>query len=237
MRRNVRKLLMLLALCLVCLGVVKAGAASEPIVPATPDVPVLVEQSGSSFVFKWNYDPQIASYIKNGLFGYELTFMNKNGQVIATENLSEYSSYLKSDYTSMVYAVVNNTALKKQAFTVTVRAYVDDRYSAASEANYIVPHPTVIDFSKNKIIKWEKVAGAKKYNVYFSTNGKKFKKIGTTSKRSFKINKKMTMNKKYYVYIDAVGKGFKSTVPTIIPGVSASKGMESNASKIWLKRY
>ncbi|MBR2541146.1 MAG: hypothetical protein IKE85_10055 [Mogibacterium sp.] len=50
---------------------------------------------------------------------------------------------------------------------------------------------------------WDKVPNAKKYEVYASENGKKFKKVGTTKKLFFQ-HKKLKKNKTYRYKVRAV---------------------------------
>lgn len=68
---------------------------------------------------------------------------------------------------------------------------------------------TVPDINQLKV-SWSKSAGAKGYQLYYSTNGKKWKKLTTTTKRSY-THKKLEENTKYYYKVRAykVVKGSK----------------------------
>lgn len=46
-------------------------------------------------------------------------------------------------------------------------------------------------------VNWIKVSGAKGYILYYSTNGRSYKRLTTTSKKNY-VHKKLTTNKKYY---------------------------------------
>lgn len=60
---------------------------------------------------------------------------------------------------------------------------------------------TVPDINQLKV-SWSKPAGAKGYQLYYSTNGKKWKKLTTTTKRSY-THKKLKENTKYYYKVRA----------------------------------
>lgn len=68
---------------------------------------------------------------------------------------------------------------------------------------------TVPDINQLKV-SWSKSPGAKGYQLYYSTNGKKWKKLTTTTKRSY-THKKLEENTKYYYKVRAykVVKGSK----------------------------
>ncbi|MCH5298121.1 MAG: NPCBM/NEW2 domain-containing protein [Ruminococcus sp.] len=54
-------------------------------------------------------------------------------------------------------------------------------------------------------IKWSKVSGAKGYVLYYSTTGRGYKKLTTTTKKSY-THKKLKNNKKYYYKVKAYKK-------------------------------
>lgn len=60
-------------------------------------------------------------------------------------------------------------------------------------------------------VSWSKVIGAKGYILYYSTNGRSYKKLITTTKRSY-VHKKLTNNKKYYYKLKSYKKVGEKTI-------------------------
>ena len=76
-------------------------------------------------------------------------------------------------------------------------------------------------------ISWEKVAGAKKYEVYRSTNGGSFKKLGTTTKL-FYTDTKATIGVEYVYKVKAVGsKSSYNSEYSLAAGMTAVCGQPS----------
>lgn len=60
-------------------------------------------------------------------------------------------------------------------------------------------------------VNWSKVSGAKGYVLYYSTNGRSYKKLTTTTKRNY-VHKKLTNNRKYYYKLKSYKKVSGKTV-------------------------
>ena len=76
-------------------------------------------------------------------------------------------------------------------------------------------------------ISWEKVAGAKNYEVYRSTNGGSFKKLGTTTKL-FYTDTKATIGGEYVYKVKAVGsKSSYNSEYSLAAGITAVCGQPS----------
>lgn len=125
------------------------------------------------------------------------------------------------------YAQLNNSKLKKrQVYKIRVRGYVNTsnnerKYGAWSSYDYFARcagSDTKLAKSGEKIkASWKKVTGASGYTVYMSPkkNGN-YKKMGTTKKTSYTINKKMKKNHYYYVRIVPNYKIGKTTYPATV---------------------
>ena len=103
-----------------------------------------------------------------------------------------------------------NKKLKNTPFQYRVRTYTtlsgQPSYGAWSEMAYAVPQANVKAVKKSDTsvqLTWDKVAGAKSYTVYRATrDGGKYKKVGTTTKRSF-MAKDLKTYQDYYFYVKA----------------------------------
>ena len=100
-----------------------------------------------------------------------------------------------------------------------------DAYAASKPAK--VKGVTQVSAGTGQIgLKWKKASGAKKYQVYVSTNGKKFSKKKTTKSKSCTITN-LTPNRKYYIKVRAVKgkkKGKFSAVKQFKTGAATSSG-------------
>lgn len=222
---------MVMAICATSLTA-KAAAVK----PATPSGLGLYSQEKGTVALDWKFDTNLPYYsdVYPGYYGYEVVVTTLKNKKITTLDEYTHSDYQFSNSTnfamessSKVAALASNSKLKTQGFKFKVRSYVFDEnqqkvYSDYSKEKVIIPRATITkEVLKNGKVKltWKKVSGAKSYNVYLSSNnGKSFKKVGSTSKTSYTISKKLTKYKDYYVYIQAnkvkyKGKNYSSTKP------------------------
>ena len=148
---------------------------------------------------------------QTGADGYKFTFMDERGNVIesVTSSYVGYSHRIdnKKIYKGccQAYSVINGVTywgpVSKTAFFMTQPAKKDARELAGK-------------VSGGKLnVKWEKVKGINKYNIYVaSSKGGQFKKVKTVkgNKTSVSIKKiggkKVKGNKTYYVYVEGVKK-------------------------------
>lgn len=150
--------------------------------------------------------------------GYEVYIYNSKGKKIkTTKNAKTYS-------TSTVVKNVKTT----DTVYVQVRPYTlingSKKYGDASNKVLSVGAPTakVAKSGSGVKISWNKVTGAKKYEIYMSTTNKNYKKIKTvsSSKKSVVITKfkgkKLKKYQTYYFYVKAVGKYGKKTAKSDI---------------------
>lgn len=212
MNKQIKTLLVTLLLCFVLAPAAKANAAV--VTPATPNGLGLYSQKESTIAVDWTFDANLNYYsdVYPGYYGYEIVISNLKGSVMGTYDSSIYSDYFKWETDSKVAFIATNSKFKTQPFKFKVRSYVYDEaqnkvYSAFSSEKVIVPRATITSkkLSNGKVkISWSKVTGAKDYSIYLSSNdGKSFKKIGTTSKKSYTIKKSIKRYKDYYVYVQA----------------------------------
>lgn len=128
---------------------------------------------------------------------------------------------------------------KYRFFKVRVRAYTTlasgkKVYGAWSKWKYVCPEPRIrlTSTKKGMNVKFEKVAGADRYDVYVSNRQKSgYKKAGSTKKASFTVTKygkkKLKKGKTYYFYVVAYNKVGKKYV----------SGEAGNANTCWYKKY
>lgn len=140
-----------------------------------------------------------------------------------------YSVYLKK------------SALKKHNFfKVRMRAYSvtstgKKKYGAWSSWKYTCQQPDVTKMkstSKGMNIKFDKISGADRYEIYMSIKQKSgYKKVATTKKTSYTVTKwnkkKLKKGKKYYVYVVAYNK----------VGKKYYSGEAGDATYCWYKKY
>ncbi|MCQ2462340.1 MAG: fibronectin type III domain-containing protein [Clostridia bacterium] len=107
------------------------------------------------------------------------------------------------------YTVKSLKAGKKYQYRVTA---LDSSKKAYSYVSYVLKTgtktaaPTVtLKSAKSKTVtaSWAKVTGAAKYAVYKSTDGKTYKKVATTTGRTYTLSK-LTGGKKVYVKVKAI---------------------------------
>lgn len=125
---------------------------------------------------------------------------------------------LKADAPQYYYLSKTNADLEKVKnnvfYKIRARAYIKKNgkkiYSKYSKATYACNAVVLKDFSiSNQLLKWGKVNGAQKYDVYasFTKNSDKYTKISTTKNTSYKItkigNKQIRKGMSFYVKIIA----------------------------------
>jgi hypothetical protein len=215
-------------LMVVCAPGVKVQA--EVTQPATPSGLGLYSQKGNEFILTWDVDNTVIAYASAGIVsGYEVEIQNLKGKTIVTEStLTNTSDFGMVKDSNKIGIDIKNSKLKKAGFQFVVRSFIYDEnnlpvYSADSEKKIIIPRATIksrkLAGSGKVKITWQKISKAKSYTVYISSNdGKKYKKVGTTSSTSIVIPnlKKYT---DYYVYVTANKvkcgkKKYNSTKPT-----------------------
>lgn len=134
--------------------------------------------------------------------GYKFEIWKYNGKKkIVSVTTTSYS----------VYAYKNSKLKDRQIYKIRVCGYVntsnnEQKYGAWSSYDYFsrcTGSDTKLTKTGSKIkASWKKVKGATSYTVYMSTktNGK-YKKMGTTKKTSYTINKNIKKKTNYYVRI------------------------------------
>lgn len=151
--------------------------------------------------------------------GYEVYLYNSKGKLIKTVD----DTNIYTIYTTIPKVKTTDTVY------VQVRAYTyingTKKYGEYSDKLLSVGAPTATAKKSGSGVKisWSKIAGAKKYNIYMSTDGKSYKKIKTvSSKKSRNIvvskfkGKKFKAYQTYYYYVEAVGKYGKKTAKSDI---------------------
>ena len=220
MKKHVKMILAALLFVFVLAPTAKANAAV--VTPATPGGLGIYSQDGSKVGLVWNLDNNLPNYSSAYIdFGFEVTITTlKNKSIAVIDKNTVYNAYDSNFGTkdNKVLLIVNNSKLKTQGFKFKVRSYVYDEnqqkvYSAYSTEKVIIPRPTIKSKKMvgNKVkLTYNKVTGAKNYSIYLSSNnGKSFKKIGTTSKTTYTITKKLKRYTNYYVYVQANGVKYK----------------------------
>jgi hypothetical protein len=194
------------------------------------DIKYVAQQKGK-IGLTWNFDPGLWTYLDAGYdVGYEVQFRTSKNKNIKTYNSStDQNCFLFDSTTSIFGFVASNSKFKAAPFKVRIRSFIYDEqtqtyeYSDYSSEKVIVPRavikkPKVTGEGKVKVT-WKKVSGAKSYTIYLSSNeGKKYKKVATTTKCSTTL-KNLKKYNNYYVYVQAnkvkVGKKkYNSTKPT-----------------------
>lgn len=152
-------------------------------------------------------------------YGFEAVCYNKKGKVVQTID--------ESYYRSTKFSKTNS----QNIYSVKVRGYnlinggTEKIYGDYSKTFYAVPQPKITtkksDLKRNSVnLKWKKVNGATKYDIYVSrSQNSGYKKVATvkSSKKSYKITKfkGKTLNihnKTHYIKIVTYGKFGKKTV-------------------------
>lgn len=151
--------------------------------------------------------------------GFEAVCYNKKGKEVQTVDVTEYINAKFSKTNS------------QNIYSVKVRGYnlinggTEKVYGDYSKTFYAVPQPKITtkksDLKRNSVnLKWKKVNGATKYDIYVSrSQNSGYKKVATvkSSKKSYKITKfkGKTLNihnKTHYIKIVTYGKFGKKTV-------------------------
>ncbi|MEE3461195.1 MAG: hypothetical protein VZR00_04790 [Lachnospiraceae bacterium] len=108
-----------------------------------------------------------------------------------------------------------NYTMKKSCYYV-VFTFTTAAGKSASSTVYLITQPKVLIKktkssvkSRSVVVYWKKVPKAKKYKVYYSKDNKKWKKMGTTKKTSFKLKKGVSFPiwKHRYIKVRAYGHG------------------------------
>lgn len=114
------------------------------------------------------------------------TYTGKARKPAVTIYDGDYKLKKGTDYT---VSYKNNKEIGEAAITVTGKG----KYTGTKKIQFnIVPKKPVIKVSEKSgkiTVSWSKIAGAEKYQIYYSVNGGKYKKLATTSKVSYTTSK------------------------------------------------
>ncbi len=166
----------------------------------------------NTFLLQWNFDSYaFNNYSYNYIdFGYEVEIKTLKNKKIKNIDANTINLLLGTYNDGSSFGVrVTNSKLAKQGFKFRVRAYSIDPttgqkvYSAYSKEKVIIPRATITSkkaVSGGAKITWAKVEGAKSYTIYLSKQGAKFKKVKTTTSRSYTM-KNLSKYTDYYVYV------------------------------------
>lgn len=117
----------------------------------------------------------------SGATGYEI--YNSKGKKVGSTKSTSYTVKKLSGNTTYKYKVRAYVTSGKKTYYSDFTSYVSAKTLIAAPKSFKVKEATATSMT----LSWKKVSGAKKYQVYYSTNnGKKWKKA-TTSKTSYKI--------------------------------------------------
>lgn len=166
--------------------------------------------SGSKLNVVWN---------DSVCYGFEAVCYNRKGKPVQTVDESYYRSASFSKTNSQ-----NIYSVKVRAYT-WINGGTEKIYGDYSKTLYAVPQPKITskksDLKRNSVnLKWKKVTGATKYDIYVSRSEKSgYKKVATvkSNKKSYKITKfkGKTLNihnKTHYIKIVTHAKFGKKTV-------------------------
>lgn len=170
---------------------------------------------------------------QTGVSGYEYIIRDSKNRVKKQE---------KNSYGTRAYCDIKNNML----YTMTVRAYTDINgrryYGQWSDKAYLFTQPEVTKLSiKNGklIVKWKKISGVTRYDVYVSTkrnSGYKKVKAVSAKKASATVGKfkkkKFNKKKNYYVYIVARKKVGKRTYGSGVNYLSIIKKGKFNSGSL-----
>lgn len=197
-------------------NMVQVGSSSAFLVVAT--VPSQITGVRVYDVFANTYNLRVA-WDDAVCEGFEAVCYNRGGQQVDIIDTTEYCSgtFYRTN-TQNVYSV------KVKGYT-WINNGAEKLYGPESDVLYAVPQPRITstdsDLKINSInLKWKKVKGATKYDVYISTKQKSgYKKVATVkgSKKSCKITKYKgktinLLNRYYYVKVVTYAKFGKKTV-------------------------
>lgn len=142
---------------------------------------------------------------QSGVDGFEVILYDNKNKKVSKKNLNSY------------YSSVSFSKMKDKVYTVKARSYKNYNgkkyYSSWSSICCLnQARITKATVSGNKLnVKWGKIAGATKYEVYVSTKPKSgYKKVATVSKNKNSCTvkklkgKKFSSKKTYYVYVKTV---------------------------------
>lgn len=177
-------------------------------VPTAPNNITIDDRTSTSTIFKWN-----STSLSTNTDGYELEIKNAKNKNIAKGSATIYSSSIS----------VTNKKLYTQPFQYRMRAYViingQKKYSNWSPMKKYIPGSVVKSirranrYASSGKLKWNKIAGAKTYTVYWRTKaGGKWKVVaknvkGTSANVKFKPSASFNY---YYVKANKVKFGKKS---------------------------
>lgn len=157
------------------------------IVPKVTGVKV-ASYTSTSITFSWSRNKVVS--------GYEI-YNSKNKRVARTKN----NSTLKAAVSKLKAG--STDTYRVRAYVNQGQYYYSDFVSIKAGTSTKAPSITSLTSGKSKqvTIKWKKIKGASKYQVYRSTSQKgKYKRIATTGKTSY-TDKKATGGKTYYYKI------------------------------------
>ncbi len=155
----------------------------------------------------------------------------------AAKNATKYQVYRSTDgkkwkkIGETAVAIYTDTGLKAGAkYQYKVRGVhtaskATGKFSDVLKTGTLTGAPTVTlksAKSKTATASWKKVTGAGKYIVYKSTNNKKWTKVATTAKLSYKLTK-LTGGKKIYVKVVAVNAYGISSAASKVKSVTVKK--------------
>ncbi len=146
--------------------------------------------------------------LTNTEYGVKITW----GKVKGADSYNVYrktksGSYNKIGTTKNAY-YTDKTAKSGKRYYYSVKAVNEAGSSSASKSKSILhlADPTLKSIANTEygvLIKWGKVTGAEKYNVYRKTSSGSYSKIGTTSK-AYYTDKNAKSGRKYYYIVKAV---------------------------------
>lgn len=137
---------------------------------------------------------------------YKSTKPNKGFKKVATNTTGEFVDKKAKDGETYYYKVkpiyYNQKTGKSEAGVISRKPAGVKLIATPLNATYKYTS------ASSATVSWDKVKGFSKYEIYMKTDitGDVYKKIGTTSKNSFKISKLSKLNN-YYVYIKGVKSG------------------------------
>ena len=158
------------------------------------------------------------------LFGVKKPIASCVGETVtikwnAVENATDYKLFKKNSdgkwelvYSGTdVFEYVDATASKGDKYIYTLVVEKDGQYSSFDTNGvtvYCLAEPKISSVKSNVdnsvLIKWNKIEGATKYNIYRESPFEDYKLIGTTTKTSFYDTAEKSNNYFYTYYVEAV---------------------------------
>lgn len=172
-----------------------------------------------------SYNGKLEKDIENVYEYYEV--YNSEGELIDS-GMCSFDNVCMENITPGVYYVRVRSGK-------TIEGTTDEVYSKWSDKFYFITDPEIDDsyvkynLKKNSAtLKWSKVPGATKYEIYVSSNsGKSYTKVGSTSKTTFKVTKLKGKNISFkntkYLKVVAVTKAEGKTVKSDSAGYVACR--------------